>query len=69
MAAGQGHRAGHGADHPDGAESAGELPGLDVGGGGVRYGIALAWIGVRIAGRVAEQKLPDLYQIAVRSKL
>ena len=33
------------------------------------YGIALAWIGVRIAGRVAEQKLPDLYQIAVRSKL
>ena len=33
------------------------------------YGIALAWIGVRIAGQVAEQKLPDLYQIAVRSKL
>ena len=33
------------------------------------YGIALAWIGVRIAGRVAEQELPDLYQIAVRSKL
>ena len=33
------------------------------------YGIALAWIGVRIAARAAEQKLPDLYQIAVRSKL
>ncbi len=33
------------------------------------YGIALAWIGVRVAGGVAEQKLPDLYQIAVRSKL
>jgi ABC-type multidrug transport system ATPase subunit len=30
---------------------------------------ALVWIGVRIAARVAEQKLPDLYQIAVRSKL
>ncbi len=33
------------------------------------YGIALAWVGVRIAGRVAEPRLPDLYQIAVRSKL
>ena len=33
------------------------------------YGIALAWIGVRIAARAAEQRLPDLYQIAVRSKL
>ena len=33
------------------------------------YGIALAWIGVRIAASVAEHKLPDLYQIAVRSKL
>jgi hypothetical protein len=33
------------------------------------YGIALAWIGVRIAARVAEQRLPDLYQIAIRSKL
>ncbi len=33
------------------------------------YGTVLAWIGVRIAGRVAEQRLPDLYQIAVRSKL
>jgi ABC-2 type transport system permease protein len=33
------------------------------------YGIALAWAGVRIAARAADQKLPDLYQIAVRSKL
>jgi hypothetical protein len=33
------------------------------------YGIALAWSGVRIAARAAEQRLPDLYQIAVRSKL
>jgi len=32
------------------------------------YGIALAWIGVRIAAREAEQRLPDLYQIAIRSK-
>ena len=33
------------------------------------YGLALAWIGVRIAAREAEQRLPDLYQIAIRSKL
>ena len=33
------------------------------------YGAALAWIGVRIAARAAEQRLPDLYQIAIRSKL
>jgi ABC-2 type transport system permease protein len=33
------------------------------------YGLALAWAGVRIAARAAEQKLPELYQIAVRSKL
>jgi ABC-2 type transport system permease protein len=33
------------------------------------YGLVLAWIGVRIAARAAEQKLPELYQIAVRSKL
>jgi len=33
------------------------------------YGTALAWIGVRIAARAAEQRLPDLYQIAIRSKL
>ena len=33
------------------------------------YGIALAWIGVRIAARAAEQRLPELCQIAVLSKL
>jgi ABC-2 type transport system permease protein len=33
------------------------------------YGLVLAWFGVRIAARAAEPKLPDLYQIAVRSKL
>lgn len=33
------------------------------------YGIALAWVGVRIAARAAGQRLPELYQIAVRSKL
>ena len=33
------------------------------------YGFGLAWIGVRIAARAAERKLPELCQIAVRSKL
>jgi ABC-2 type transport system permease protein len=33
------------------------------------YGLALNWTGVRIAARAADQKLPELYQIAVRSKL
>ena len=33
------------------------------------YGVALAWIGVRIAASAAERKLPELCQIAVRSKL
>ena len=33
------------------------------------YGLALAWIGVRIAARAAEHKLPELCQVAVRSKL
>ena len=33
------------------------------------YGAALAWIGVRIAASAAERKLPELAQIAVRSKL
>ncbi len=33
------------------------------------YGIALAWIGVRIAARAAEDKLPELCQIAVKSSL
>ena len=31
--------------------------------------LGLAWIGVRIAARAAEQKLPELCQVAVRSKL
>jgi len=33
------------------------------------YGLALAWIGGRAAARAAESRLPELYQIAVRSKL
>ncbi len=33
------------------------------------YGLALAWIGVRIAADATEHRLPELYQIAVRSKL
>lgn len=33
------------------------------------YGLALAWAGVRIAARAAEGKLPELCQIAIRSKL
>ena len=33
------------------------------------YGFALAWIGVRIAARAAEHKLPEICQVAVRSKL
>jgi ABC-2 type transport system permease protein len=33
------------------------------------YGIALAWIGVRTAARAAEHRLPELSQIAVRTKL
>ncbi len=33
------------------------------------YGIALAWIGVRIAASAAAHRLPELGQIAVRSKL
>jgi hypothetical protein len=33
------------------------------------YGIALAWIGVRIAARAAEQRLPELCQAAISSKL
>jgi ABC-2 type transport system permease protein len=37
--------------------------------GAAVYGFALAWIGVRIAARTAEEKLPELSQIAARSKL
>ncbi len=33
------------------------------------YGFVLAWIGVRIAARAAEQKLPELCQAAIRSTL
>jgi ABC-2 type transport system permease protein len=33
------------------------------------YGLVLAWIGVRIAARAAEHKLPELCQVAIRSKL
>jgi len=37
--------------------------------GAAAYGFALAMVGVRIAAAAAEQKLPELYQIALRSKL
>ena len=33
------------------------------------YGLALAWIGVRLAARTAGRRLPELCQIALRSKL
>jgi hypothetical protein len=33
------------------------------------YGFALAWAGVLIAAQAAEQRLPELSQIAIRSKL
>ena len=37
--------------------------------GGAAYGLALAWAGVRGAAKVAEQKLPELAQIAIQSAL
>jgi ABC-2 type transport system permease protein len=37
--------------------------------GGAVYGLALAWAGVRGAANLAEQKLPELSQIAIQSKL
>ena len=37
--------------------------------GGTAYGLALAWAGVRGAASVAEQKLPELSQIAIQSNL
>jgi ABC-2 type transport system permease protein len=37
--------------------------------GAAAYGFALALVGVRIAAAAGEQKLPELYQIALRSKL
>jgi hypothetical protein len=33
------------------------------------YGLALAWAGVQIAAREAEDRLPELCQIAVRSTI
>jgi ABC-2 type transport system permease protein len=33
------------------------------------YGFALAWAGVRIAARAADNRLPELCQVAIRSKL
>ena len=33
------------------------------------YGMALAWAGQRIAASAAEHRLPELYQVAIRSKL
>ncbi len=33
------------------------------------YGLVLAWIGLRIAAAVATQKVPELYQIALKSNL
>jgi ABC-2 type transport system permease protein len=43
------------------------MPVLVLGGAG--YGLALAWAGVRGAANVAEQKLPELAQIAIQSSL
>jgi hypothetical protein len=37
--------------------------------GAAGYGLALVWAGARIAARVAERQLPELYGLAVRSKL
>ncbi len=37
--------------------------------GAAAYGLALAWTGVRIAAWAAEGRLPELCQIAIRSKL
>jgi hypothetical protein len=37
--------------------------------GGAAYGLALAWAGVRGAAALAEQKLPELAQIAIKSTL
>jgi ABC-2 type transport system permease protein len=37
--------------------------------GGAAYGLGLAWAGVRGAANVAEQKLPELAQIALQSNL
>jgi len=31
------------------------------------YGLVLVWAGVRVAARLAERKVPELYQVAVKS--
>jgi ABC-2 type transport system permease protein len=49
------------------APAAVRMPALVLGAAG--YGFALAWAGVRIAALAAERRLPELCQIAVRSKL
>jgi ABC-2 type transport system permease protein len=51
--------------HP--APAAVRVPVLVLGAAG--YGIALAWAGTRIAARAAARRLPELCQIAIRSKL
>ena len=37
--------------------------------GAAVYGLALAWVGVQGAASLAEQKLPELSQIAIQSNL
>jgi ABC-2 type transport system permease protein len=37
--------------------------------GGAAYGLALAWAGVRGAASIAEQKLPELSQVAIQTSL
>jgi hypothetical protein len=41
------------------------LPGLVL--GAAAYGFALAWLGVRMAARAGEGRLPELSQVAIRS--
>ncbi len=49
------------------APAGARLPVLLV--GAAAYGLLLAWAGLRIAARLSAQTLPELYQVAVRSKL
>jgi ABC-2 type transport system permease protein len=49
------------------AATAVRIPVLLAGAAG--YGIVLAWAGQRIAASAAESKLPELYQVAIRSTL
>jgi hypothetical protein len=37
--------------------------------GAAAWGLLLAWIGLQLAARLATRTLPELYQVAVRSKL